>query len=74
MERVVPAVVLAAAPQGPGAASDSPTLTARQREVLQLVAQELSNREIAARMDLSEPTIKNYVEGDIHKTCGSGQE
>jgi DNA-binding NarL/FixJ family response regulator len=59
---LVPAVVLAAAPQGPGAASDSPTLTARQREVLQLVAQGLSNREIAARMDLSEPTIKNYVE------------
>jgi DNA-binding NarL/FixJ family response regulator len=37
-------------------------LSARQREVLQLVAQGLSNREIAARMQLSELTIKSYVE------------
>jgi two-component system, NarL family, response regulator DevR len=54
--------VLAAARRGSGANGDEPMLSARQREVLQLVAQGLSNREIAARMDFSEPTIKGYME------------
>jgi DNA-binding NarL/FixJ family response regulator len=54
--------VLAAARQTGGAASTEPTLTARQREILQLVAQGLSNREIAARIHLSELTIKSYIE------------
>ncbi len=54
-------LVLAAARQR-GAAGEQPMLSGRQREVLQLVAQGLSNREIAARMHLSELTIKSYVE------------
>jgi DNA-binding NarL/FixJ family response regulator len=37
-------------------------LSARQREVLQLVAEGFSNREIAVRMSLSELTVKSYVE------------
>jgi DNA-binding NarL/FixJ family response regulator len=37
-------------------------ITARQREVLQLVAEGLSNREIAERTHLSEYTVKGYVE------------
>jgi DNA-binding NarL/FixJ family response regulator len=40
---------------------DSP-LNARQRGILRLVADGMSNREIAASMHLSEPTIKGYVE------------
>jgi two-component system response regulator DevR len=47
---------------GGGTANHEPLLSARQREVLQLVAQGLSNREIAGRIHLSELTIKGYVE------------
>ena len=36
-------------------------LTARERELAELVAQRLSNREIAERMYLSEGTVKQYV-------------
>ncbi len=58
--KVVPLVLAAAREAGaPGA---PPVLSARQREVLQLVAQGLSNREIAAHTNLSELTIKSYVE------------
>jgi DNA-binding NarL/FixJ family response regulator len=59
--KVAPAV-LAAARQGvemPGA--DEP-LNQRQREVLRLVAEGLSNREIAVRTHLSEYTVKSYIE------------
>jgi DNA-binding NarL/FixJ family response regulator len=54
--------VLAAARQSGRAAEETPRLNPRQREILQLIAKGLSNREIAAHMTLSEPTIKNYVE------------
>ena len=36
-------------------------LTAREREVLELIGEGLTNREISGRMYLAEKTIKNYV-------------
>ncbi|GAA0536302.1 DNA-binding response regulator [Saccharopolyspora subtropica] len=36
-------------------------LTARERQVLELIGEGLTNREIAERMFLAEKTIKNYV-------------
>lgn len=36
-------------------------LTAREREVLELIGQGMTNREIAQRMYLAEKTVKNYV-------------
>lgn len=42
-----------------------PELSDRERETLELIAQGLSNREIASRLFLSEKTIRNYV-SDIY--------
>jgi DNA-binding NarL/FixJ family response regulator len=36
-------------------------LTEREREILELIGEGLSNREIGARMFLAEKTVKNYV-------------
>lgn len=38
-----------------------PELTQREQEVLTLLAQECSNAEIAARLDLSTKTVRNHV-------------
>ncbi len=46
------------------AASQSATLTRRQVEILQLVAQDLSNKEIAGRLSVSEHTVKYHL-GEI---------
>jgi two-component system, NarL family, response regulator DevR len=60
--KVAPAVLAAArqAAESPGPPVES--LNPRQREVLRLVAEGLSNREIGARTHLSEHTVKGYVE------------
>ncbi|MEO6880123.1 MAG: response regulator transcription factor [Mycobacteriaceae bacterium] len=43
------------------------SLTLREREVLALVAEGLSNRQIGERLHLAEKTIKNYVSGLLAK-------
>lgn len=43
---------------------ETPELTSRQVEILQLVAQELSNKEIAERLSVSEHTVKYHL-GEI---------
>jgi DNA-binding NarL/FixJ family response regulator len=43
-------------------------LTAREREVIDLVAQALSNREVARRLVLSERTVESHVRSILAKT------
>lgn len=42
-------------------------LSAREKEVLQLVAEGLSNKEIALRLKLSSSTVKRHVEHILRK-------
>lgn len=42
-------------------------LTSREREVLRWVARGATNREIAARLVISENTVKNHVRNILHK-------
>jgi two-component system response regulator DevR len=44
-----------------------PDLTLRERQVLQLIASGLTNRQIGERLDLAEKTVKNYVSGLLAK-------
>ncbi len=46
---------------------DSVALTAREREVLPLIATGMTNREIAAAVFLSDKTVKNYVSSILAK-------
>ena len=45
----------------------SPPLTRREREIAELVADGLSNREIAQRLVLSERTAQNHVQHILTK-------
>ena len=48
-------------PPRSGTSGAFPALTAREREVLELIAQGLDNAQIAARLDLSEKTVRNNI-------------
>jgi len=43
------------------------SLTPREREILALIADGLTNRQIGERVFLSEKTVKNYVSALLHK-------
>ncbi|GIH62242.1 response regulator [Microbispora siamensis] len=57
---------LAPRPQS-GGVSPFPALTAREHEVLDLVAAGLSNSQIAARLFLSQKTVRNHVHAVLTK-------
>ncbi|MFG2311826.1 response regulator transcription factor [Streptomyces sp. NPDC048566] len=50
--------------------ADGAALTARERHVLGLLAEGLSNRLIARRLDISEKTVKNHL-GSIYCKIGA---
>lgn len=43
------------------------SLTGREREILPLIAEGLTNREIGLRLELAEKTVKNYISGLLAK-------
>jgi len=52
-------------PARPGSRTD--TLTDREQEILTLIAEGLTNRQIGERLHLAEKTVKNYVSGLLAK-------
>jgi DNA-binding NarL/FixJ family response regulator len=52
---------------GPQESSELAPLTDREREVLELIGEGLTNRQIGERMFLAEKTVKNYVSGMLAK-------
>jgi two-component system response regulator DevR len=51
----------------PSTPADGPELTLRERQVLELIAEGLTNRQIGERLELAEKTVKNYVSGLLAK-------
>ena len=47
--------------------SDEARLTAREEEILDLIAEDLSNREIATRLSIQPATVKNHVHNILEK-------
>ena len=48
-------------PSAPAALEPKYNLTRRQHELIELLFQKLTNKEIASRLNLSEFTVKNHV-------------
>lgn len=53
--------------RNPGEQDELSRLTERERDVLELIGQGMSNREIAQRLFLAEKTVKNYVTSVLGK-------
>ena len=69
-EGVAFAVAGTARPEPPAAAARTepyPVLTGRQLEIARLVADDLTNRQIAARLFLSERTVETHVTNILNK-------
>jgi DNA-binding NarL/FixJ family response regulator len=57
-------------PLGPPAAHDEvDSFTPRDRDILRLLADGATNREIASELALTEGTVKNYISTLLTKTC-----
>lgn len=54
-------------PAGVAPGDDPPILTRRETEILQLVAEGMSNKEIANRLTITEGTVKNHVHNALEK-------
>ncbi len=63
-----PAVPAGAAAEGPAPATPPDGLTQREAEILMLIAQGLTNPEIAARLFLSNHTVKTHISRIFAKT------
>lgn len=62
-----PPSALASQAAGAATGGEIEPLTPREKEVLQLLVEGLSNREIGAQLHLTEGTVKNYVSAIIGK-------
>jgi DNA-binding NarL/FixJ family response regulator len=51
----------------PSSQPEGPQLTRREIEILQLVADGLSNKEIGSRLNITEGTVKNHVHNSLEK-------
>jgi len=67
LDPAVTARVLDRIRRGPEEPDELRSLTEQERRILALMAEGLTNREIAARMFLSEKTVKNYVSSVLAK-------
>ncbi len=54
-------------PEADGANGSLDSLTAREEQILRLLGQGLSNKEIGVRLDLKEKTVKHYVTNILQK-------
>ncbi|ABW11408.1 two component transcriptional regulator, LuxR family [Parafrankia sp. EAN1pec] len=67
LDPAVTARVLARLREGTDVGRASAVLSTREREILVLIAEGLTNRQIAGRLHLSEKTVKNYVSSILDK-------
>jgi ATP/maltotriose-dependent transcriptional regulator MalT len=54
------------------AVAETPTLSARERQILELLAEGLSNKELARTLSVSENTVKTHL-GNLYTKLGVGR-